>query len=111
MVLPHTAGNIDRVAIAAMYSIGYHLHREDLATVQTLVPPPGSHPRYLMMQALEQNVRYTLTVAAAPSTPTAAYGFQLLAAAPQIIIPIEAGIVVRVIEEAVTAELEYQWFN
>jgi len=94
-----------------MYSIDYHLHREDLATVQTLVHPPGSNPRYLMMQALEENVRYTLTVAAAPSTPTAAFGFQLLAGAPQIIVPIAAGIVVRVIEEDPTAELEYQWFE
>lgn len=111
MTLIHTAGNVDRVAIAAMYSIGYHLHREDLEVVRILTPPAGSHPRYLMMQALEENVRYTLTVEAAPSNPTAAYGFQLAAAAPQIIIPIAAGIVVRVIEEDPTAELEYQWFE
>ena len=111
MTLIHKAGNIDMVAIAPMYSIDYHLSRTDLAVAQTMVPPPGSNPRYLMMQALEENVRYTLTVEAAPSTPSAVFGFQLAAGAPQIIIPIEAGIVVRVIEEDPGAELQYQWFE
>lgn len=111
MTLMHKAGSITLVAIAPMYSIGYHLSRNDLAAVQTLTPPAGSHPRYLMMQAVDQNVRYTLTVAAAPSSPTATFGFQLVASSPQTIIPVDAGIVVRVIEEAATAVLQYQWFE
>jgi len=111
MTLIHRAGNIDMVAIAPMYSIGYHQSRNDLAAAQTLAPPAGSHPRYLMMQAIVQGVRYTMTVAAAPSTPTATFGFQLVASSPQIIIPVDAGIVVRVIEEAATAILQYQWFE
>lgn len=111
MTLKHTAGNITMVAIAPMYSIGYHLERADLATFKEMVPPPGSNPRYLMMQAFEENVRYTLTVAAAPSTPRVDFGFQLAADAPQIIIPVGAGIVVRVIEEDPIATLQYQWFE
>ena len=111
MTLKYEAGSIKQVAIAPMYSIGYHQSRNDLADVQVMTPPAGSRPRYLMLQAFDQNVRYTLTVAAAISTPTATFGFQLAANAPQVIIPVEAGIVVRMIEEAATAMLQYQWFE
>ncbi len=110
-MLPRKGGAIQSVAILGMHPVDYHQSRNDLATAQTMMVPGGSAPIYLMMQALTQNVRYTLTDVTIGSAPTATFGFQLAAGDPPIIIPLELGITVRVIEEAATAVLQYQWFN
>ena len=54
---------------------------------------------------LGQNVRYTLD----GTTPTASKGFLLKAGDPPVIIPITSGMLVKVIEEAASADLQYQW--
>lgn len=80
-------------------------HSSDLAiaTAQTLTKPTGATK--LMIQALSQNVRYTLDGTA----PTASSGFQLRAGDPPVIIPIGSNTVIKVIQEATTASLQYQW--
>lgn len=59
----------------------------------------------LLIQALGQNVRYTLD----GTVPTATKGFQLKAGDPPVIIPLHSSTVVKVIEESATADLQYQW--
>ncbi len=110
-MLKYSSGNVDWVAVAPMQPIGYHMTREDLAAAQLMEPPTGSNPRYLMMQTVTQNVRYTLTAAGAESTPSATNGFVLVANADPIIITLGSGIQVRVIEVAATAVLNYQYFR
>jgi hypothetical protein len=111
MALPHTVGSISQVAIAPLLPVGYHQSDDSLAAAVTLTPPAGSNPRYLMMQCTAQNVRYTLTNAAALSTPTPTFGHQMVASDPPIIVPLSGGITVIVIEEAAGAVLQYQWFD
>lgn len=111
MVMPRIGGGIQQAAIVPMKPIDYHQSRNDLATAQEMTVPAGSSPRYLMMQAVDQNCRFTLTDATVASTPTEVFGFLLAIGDVPIIIPVDAGITVRVIEEAVTATLQYQWFE
>ncbi|MFN3652351.1 MAG: hypothetical protein ACK47B_22475 [Armatimonadota bacterium] len=83
--------------------VGAHSDGLAISAAQTLAPPAGASR--LLIQALGQNVRYTLD----GTTPTASAGFQLRAGDPPVLIPIGSGTVVKVIEEAATADLQYQW--
>ena len=67
---------------------------------------PASMVRYLLVQALVQNVRYTI---AATSVPTATVGFQLVASDPPILIPIGPDVTPKFFREAAGAILQYQW--
>ena len=69
-------------------------------------PPGGAN--YLMVQAVTQNVRYTLTVGV---NPAATIGFQLVASAAPIIIALGRGVNPRFIREAAGAILQYQWLE
>jgi hypothetical protein len=82
-------------------------HNDGLAIVaaQTLTPPTGATK--LMIQAADKNVRYTLD----GTVPTASKGFRLAADGLPVVILIESGVTVKVIEEAATADLQYQWGN
>lgn len=64
---------------------------------------PGKHDR-ILMQALTQNVRYTLD----GTTPTASKGFQLKAGDPPVIVFV-AGNILTVIEETATADLQFNF--
>lgn len=66
---------------------------------------PGSGANKILIQALTQNVRYTLD----GTTPTASLGFQLKAGDPPTLMYIGVGITLTVIEEASGADLQYQW--
>lgn len=59
----------------------------------------------LRIQALTQNVRYTLDGTA----PTASLGFQIKAGDPPIEIPVPSAATIKVIEETATASVQYQW--
>lgn len=83
--------------------VGSHSDGLAISSAQALVNPPGATK--LLIQALSQNVRFTLD----GSAPTTSRGFQLRAADPPIIIPIGVNTTVRVIEEAATADLQYQY--
>lgn len=58
----------------------------------------------ILIQTLTQNIRYTLD----GTTPTASVGFQLLSGDPPLLIILEDGIILTVIEESATADFQYQ---
>lgn len=89
--------------------IGAHSDGATISSATTLTPPTGLAVGVakLLIQTVSQNVRYTLD----GTTPTATTGFQLVAGDPPIIIPIGANTTVKVIQEAATADLQYQWGN
>lgn len=81
-------------------------HTELTAAAATPIGMPVGAKR-LLIQAIGQNVRYTLD----GSAPTATRGFQLKAGDPPILIPVGANTSIRVIQETATAEIEYQWVD
>lgn len=83
--------------------LGAHADGTDVSSAATLTPPAGAGK--LMLQALDQNVRYTLD----GTTPTATKGFQLKAGDPPIILGIGGNTVVKLIEEAATADIQLQF--
>lgn len=83
--------------------VGSHTDGADISSAVELTPPAGATK--LLVQALTQNVRYTLD----GTTPTASKGFQMKAGDPPIVIPIDDDTTITVIEEAATADLQYQW--
>ena len=85
--------------------IGAHSDGADVSSAATLTPPTGATK--IMMQALTQNVRFTLD----GTTPTASAGFQLKAADPPLVIFLRNATTIKVIEESATADLQYQWGN
>lgn len=89
--------------------IGAHNDGLTISSAQTIAAPDGlaTNVAQLLIQAVGQNVRYTLD----GSTPTASKGFRLVAGDPPIIIPVGSNTVIKVIEEAATADLQYQWGN
>ena len=82
--------------------IGAHASSSSLATALELTKPYGA--RSILVQALTQNVRYTLDGTA----PTATVGFQLKAGDPPLLIPLHNSNI-KFIEETATAVLQYQW--
>jgi len=83
--------------------LGAHNDGLAISTAQTLTPTAGA--TMLLIQAIGQNVRLTLD----GTTPTASKGFQVVAGDPAIIVPIGANTVIKVIQEAATADLQYQF--
>ncbi len=83
--------------------IGAHSDGLAIAAAQTLTVPAGASK--IMMQAHAQNVRFTLD----GTVPTATTGFQLKSGDPPLVIPIGINTIIKVIEEAVSADLQYQF--
>lgn len=84
---------------------GAHVSAPAIAAVTDLLALAPAEARSVLMQALGQNVRYTLD----GSAPTAARGFQLRAGDPAIIIPLCPNTQLKVIEELAGSALQYQW--
>lgn len=82
---------------------GSHTGGASISSVATITIPAGA--TQVMLQAITQNVRYTLDGTAATTT----LGFQLKAGDPPIIVPVSASTVLKVIEETATASLQYQF--
>lgn len=82
--------------------IGSHVDGTLIVSSTTLTPEDGATK--LLIQALDQNVRITLD----GTTPTASKGFRLKAGDAPVMIWI-AQATVKVIEEAASADLQYQW--
>jgi len=92
-------------AIQDAYSftpVGAHAS-DNVTTAATLVKPVGANKA--LLQALTQNVRYTLD----GSAPSGSAGFQLKAGDPPRQIAVDGGITLKVITETGTASLQYQW--
>ncbi len=90
-------------AVFGLIPIGAHNDGLDISSAVALNIPSGATK--LLIQALTQNVRFTVD----GTTPTASKGFQLKAGDPPVVIPISSGTSVKVIEEAATADLQYQF--
>lgn len=82
--------------------LGAHASNGSLASAAVLTAPAGAD--FLMLQAISQNVRFRLDGV----NPTASVGFQL-AAGDAITLPVNPGDTLRVIEEAASATIQYQW--
>ena len=83
--------------------VGAHNDGLAISSATTITIPDGATK--IMIQALGQNVRFTLDGTA----PEAAKGFQLKAGDPVMVLPLGAGTVLKVIQEAATADLQYQF--
>ena len=81
--------------------VGTH---NDGLTISSAVTITTTGAEKILMQALTQNIRYTLD----GTTPTATLGFQLLSGDPPLLIILEDKVVLKVIEETATADLQYQ---
>lgn len=86
-----------------LYPLGAHSSGANIAAATSLTAP--ARATKLIIQALTQNVRFTLD----GTTPTAILGFQIRAGDPPFTIPVAPGVTVKVIQEAATASLQYQW--
>jgi hypothetical protein len=82
---------------------GSHSDGTDISSAVTLTVPDGATK--LLIQAIDQNARFTLDGTA----PTTSKGFQLVAGEPPMIIPVGNGMTIKVIEEAASCDLQYQW--
>jgi len=83
--------------------VGAHSSGATISSVVTLTIPEGATK--IMIQALTQNVRITLDGTAA----TSSVGFQIKAGEAPIVIPLGNSTVIKVIQEAATASLQYQF--
>jgi hypothetical protein len=82
--------------------VGTHTSAPSVSSAATIGKPQGATG--LLAQAITQNVRFTLDY----STPTASRGFQLPTGQLPVVIPVP-GTAIVVIQEAPTADFEYQW--
>lgn len=87
--------------------IGAHGTDATISSATTLAPPSGlaKNVAKLLIQAIDQNIRYTLD----GTDPEAAVGFRLTAGNDPIIITVTDGMTVKIIEESATATASYQW--
>ena len=90
----------------AFQPIDAHNDGLDISTAQTLTPPArlADGIAILCIQAVGQNARITMD----GSTPTATKGFQI-AAGTLMYWEVGPGGVAKVIQEAATCDLQYQW--
>jgi hypothetical protein len=84
-------------------AVGAHNSGLAIASAVTLTIPDGATK--LRIQTLTQNVRYRLD----GTNPTASAGFQLKAGDAPLVIAIHGAMTIRVIEEAATASMQYQF--
>lgn len=78
-----------------------------LSGVTTLTNDSDEGARGVLVQALAQNIRYTLS----NTTPTSSLGFQLKAGDAPARIELDPGMSVRFIQETSGAVLQYQWYK
>lgn len=98
-------GPAERVFLQTINPVRDHVQVADLSGVVVLTAPVEA--RLLIVQALEQNVRFTIHRL---SAPTATQGFRLTAGNDPLIIPTEGqDFQFKAIEETGGAVLEYQW--
>lgn len=82
--------------------VGSHNDGLDISSAVTISIPTGATK--ILMQVIDKDARYTLD----GTVPTASKGFQLKADDPPIIITFGNGTTLKMIEEAATADLNYQ---
>ena len=100
------SGSDQRVELAPFNPIGSHTQNTSLDVLVTLTPP-NTVPRAtkLLVQAIDQNIRFTIDGAA----PTPTFGFRLTAGDPVVMLTIGPNTVLQFTEEAAGSTLEYCW--
>lgn len=88
---------------ASFVPVGTHTGNSSLSSAVVLTPPTGAHQ--LLIQALTQNIRYTLD----GTTPAASVGFVLTAGADPVLIVVGDGMTVTIIQATSGAVAQYQW--
>lgn len=83
--------------------VGSHVDGTVITGVVTLTPPTGATK--ILIQAIDQAIRFTLD----GTNPSATCGFSLKATDPVLLLPLGNSTVLKVIEEAATADIQYQW--
>lgn len=105
---PTLGGSDIRVEVAPFNPMGAHTENAALVALQVLTPPRVNPPiTKIMVQAFDQNIRYTLDGTAA----TPVFGFRLATARDPIVITIGPNTILQFFEEAATAVLSYVWGN
>lgn len=96
----------DRLDVALAWDVvDPHNSGLNIAAAVTLTPPAGANR--ILIQALTQNVRYTLD----GTVPTSTLGFQLKAGNDPVVLFVGFNVILKVIQEAATASLQYQWLD
>ena len=104
--MKNIAGPAQKVDLTVFQPLGTTRQRADMVALQTMGRPNTSPtPTKVLLQALDQNVRFTVD----GSAPTPTFGFRLTAGDAAIIITYHQSTVIQVIEEAATATLVYCW--
>lgn len=85
--------------------VGAHVDGTVITSAVELTASAPAAATKIMIQAQAQNVRFTLD----GTTPSATVGFTLVAGDPPIILQLGNDVEITVIEEAATADLQYQW--
>ena len=97
-----TTGDTYNIQLGMIIPRGDHVSTNSLSSALTVTKPASA--RSILVQAITQNVRYTLDA----TTPTASVGFQIKAGDPPVLIPVHNSSI-KFIEETATAVLQYQW--
>ncbi len=80
-------------------------HGRETNLTSAFAPPVPAGATMCVVQALAANVRFTLD----GTTPTAAVGFQIVAGDVERILPVDSRTVLTFIQEAPSAELQFQF--
>jgi hypothetical protein len=91
--------------LAAYAPVGSHTVNSSLSAAVNLSTTMPTGAKGIMIQALTQNVCYTLD----GTTPTASNGFIITAGQPAIVIRMGTAVVLKVIEAAASASIQYCW--
>lgn len=98
-----TFARILEILLRSFNPVGAHATDATISSSTDITPPSGANK--VLIQAFGADVRYTLD----GTTPTASVGFQLKDADPPIVIPFGPGTVLKVIEEAASATVDFQF--
>lgn len=92
----------EAIRVGPYVTVGAHTQNASLGGIVSIPVPEGANG--LLVQAITQNIRYTLD----GSGPTPTKGFRLTAGNDPILIPLTEGKAVKFTQETATATLEYQ---
>lgn len=83
--------------------VGTHQQITSLSSAQTITVPVGASG--ILVQALSQNVRFTLDPA---TVPTVSVGFEIRAGDQAVYIAAASGSIIQFIQEAASANIQWQ---
>lgn len=93
------------VDLVLFVPIGAHNDGSDISSAVDLIDTRPAGATKIIVQTVGQNIRYTLD----GTNPTATKGFRIRADDPPFIITLAGVNSLKIIEEAATADFQYQW--